>query len=496
MPDLGPRRYARPRSLAWANRAWPLGSRRLSIRLLAAFALVVAGAFSLCGQALAADAAEVQRGAYLAVASDCTACHTKQGGKPFAGGLPLQSPFGAIYATNITPSKRFGIGAYALEQFSRAVRKGVRADGAHLYPAMPYTAYALMSDADIKALYAYFMTSVAPVEAPAPQSHLPFPFNIRLSMAAWNVLFLKEKRFEADPRESPAWNRGAFLVRGPEHCGDCHTPRNLLMGESGSRDLGGADLGGWYAPNITSDPNSGIGGWSQQALVDYLQTGHAAGKAQTAGAMAEAIDDSLGHLTTPDLNAIAVYLKTVAPVHEQADARPAFAWGGGPVNGLDAIRGDPVPADPNAMSGPQLYDAYCATCHNDAGQGTTDWQTPSLFHNAALGRTNTNNLVMVILHGIQRQTNPPAVPMPAFGHLTDHQIAVLGAHLVQTYGNPAARVTEDQVKTLRGGGPASPLLTVVWGAMLFAAALALGVIVLIGMRIRGRRRAPPFIRGA
>jgi mono/diheme cytochrome c family protein len=491
MRDSDPRRYAPPRSLVRANRAWPLGSPRLSIRLLAALALVVAGAFSLCGQAFAADAAEVQRGAYLAVAGDCTACHTKEGGKPFAGGLPLQSPFGAIYATNITPSKRFGIGAYSLEQFSRAMRKGVRADGRRLYPAMPYTAYTLMSDADIKALYAYFMTSVAPVEAPAPQSHLPFPFNIRLSMAGWNLLFLKEKRFEADPRESAAWNRGAFLVRGPAHCGDCHTPRNLLMGESGSRDLGGADLGGWYAPNITSDPNSGIGGWSQQELVDYLRVGHAAGKAQTAGPMAEAIDDSLSHLTTPDLNAIAIYLKTVAPVHDRADARPAFAWGG-PVNGLDAIRGDPVPADPNAMSGPQLYDAYCASCHNDAGQGATDGYTPSLFHNAALGRTNTNNLVMVMLHGIQRQTNPPAVPMPAFSSLSDRQIAVLGNYVLQTYGNPAARVTDAQVKTLRSGGPASPLVMIVRVAILFGAVLALGVIALIGLRIRARRRAAPF----
>jgi mono/diheme cytochrome c family protein len=402
---------------------------------------------------------------------------------------------GAIYATNITPSKRFGIGNYSLAQFDRAVRRGIRADGAHLYPAMPYTSYTLMSDADVKDLYVYFMSSVAPVEVAAPKSQLPFPFNIRLSMTAWNLLFLKDKRFDPDPHKSVAWNRGAFLVRGPEHCGDCHTPRNLLMNESTAHALGGADLDGWYAPNITSDPNSGIGGWSQQDLVDYLRVGHAAGKAQTAGPMAEAIDDSLSHLTAPDLEAIAVYLKTVAAVHDPTDARPAFAWGG-PVSGLDAIRGDPVPADPNTMSGPQLYDAYCASCHNDAGQGTSDGHAPSLFHNAALGRKNTNNLVMVMLHGIQRETSPPAVPMPAFSRLSDHQIAVLGSYLVKTYGNPASKVSEAQVKALRSGGPASPLVTLVRVAMALGVIAALALIAWIVLRVRRRHRRTPFVRGA
>jgi mono/diheme cytochrome c family protein len=483
----------RQEDFATAPMGWRLIIRRRSLRRFAGLAFALGCAVGAGGKVVAADQAEVQRGAYLAIAGDCTACHTREGCQPFAGGLPLQSPLGAIYATNITPSKRFGIGNYSLAQFDRAVRGGIRADGAHLYPAMPYTAYALMPDADIEALYSYFMTSVAPVEASAPKSRLPFPFNIRLAMAPWNLLFLKEKRFEADPHQSAAWNRGAYLVRGPAHCGDCHTPRNLLMAEQGSRALGGAELGGWYAPNITSDLTSGIGGWSRQELVDYMRTGHAAGKAQAAGPMAEAIDDSLSRLTTPDLVAIATYLKATAPVRDRADAQPAYAWGG-PVNGLDAIRGDPVPADPNAMSGPQLYDAYCATCHNDAGQGTTDGHMPSLFHNAALGRTNTNNLVMVMLHGIQRQTSPPTVPMPASNALSDHQIAVLGSYLVQTFGNPAARVTEAQVKTLRSGGSPSPLVMIVRVAMLFVAVLVLGVIALIGLRIRARRRAAPSVQ--
>lgn len=413
------------------------------------------------GRTLAADipdAGLIERGRYLAIAGDCVACHTAPGGKPFAGGGALQTPFGTILATNITPSKTHGIGSYTLAQFTDAVRKGIRADGKYLYPAMPYTAYALVSDDDIGALYAYFMRGVEPVDEPSPNTSLPFPFNIRLLMAAWNLLFLDDTRFHPESDKSEAWNRGAYLVRGLAHCGVCHTPRNLLMGEKASRALGGTTLNTWFAPNITSDPNSGLGSWSDQEVVDYLHLGHAGGKSQAAGPMAEAIDNSLRHLNETDLNAIAVYLKTVRPIRNDGDDKPPFAWGQAS-DELDAVRGAPLPSDPNQMSGAQIYDAYCATCHQERGQGSFDGGLPPLFHNTSLGRQNTDNVVMVILDGVHRTLDRPEILMPGFAReLSDQQIATLGIYLIEHYGNPNARITIDQVSQLRKGGVSSPML--------------------------------------
>jgi mono/diheme cytochrome c family protein len=326
---------------------------------------------TMCGTAYAGEADNAQlikRGQYLATAGDCVACHTAAKGKPFAGGLSLATPIGEIFSTNITPSRSAGIGNYTEQQFSDAVRKGIRADGAHLYPAMPYTSYAQVSDEDMKALYTYFMQGVAPVDEHSRDTALPFPFSIRMSMAVWNMMFLDSKPFEADPSKSAEWNRGAYLVKGLAHCSACHTPRNTLMAEDKSLDLAGGSIGGWFAPNITSDANSGVGTWSEQELADYLRTGHAIDKAQAAGPMAEAVDNSLRHLTSADLYAMAVYLKSVPPVHAQADTRPATTWGK-PTADVDEVRGVAWPADANQLSGAQLYDGYCASCHQAKGEG-------------------------------------------------------------------------------------------------------------------------------
>jgi mono/diheme cytochrome c family protein len=436
-----------------------------------------------------ADAALVQRGAYIATAADCTACHTAPGAKPFAGGASLQTPFGAIMATNITPSKTYGIGNYTFAQFTAALRKGVRADGAHLYPAMPYTAYSLMPDDDVRAVYAYFMHGVAPVESASPTTKLPFPFNIRLSMAAWNFLFLGDKRFTPDAGKSAEWNRGAYLVRGLAHCDVCHSARDLLMGEKASRALGGTSTGTWFAPNVTSDINSGIGGWSEQELVDYLRSGRVANKAQAAGPMAEAIDASLRHLTDGDLRAIAVYLKAVPPLHDGGDTRPPFAWGA-PADDLTPIRGVPWPADRNRMSGPQLYDGYCASCHGSEAQGAGNGALPSLFHNTAMGRTNTDNLVMVVLEGVHRQPDATGIRMPGFADaLSDQQIATLAGHLTGRYGNPQAKVTVAQVHELRSGGSPSPLIGVARAVIIAVASLVVLIVAYLAFRAWRRRMA-------
>ena len=433
-------------------------------RPLAGLLLAFASASAM---AATSDAATVERGRYLATAGDCIACHSVPGGKPMAGGLALATPLGPIIATNITPSKTHGIGSYTLAQFSDAVRHGVRADGAHLYPAMPYTAYAKVTDADLSALYAYFMQGVAPVDAaPAKTTDLPFPFNIRVSMAGWNLLFLDKKPFEPDPAKSAEWNRGAYLAQGLAHCGTCHTPRNLLMAEQLSKELGGADLGTWHAPNITSDVNSGIGSWSRQDLVGYLRTGRAAQRGQAAGPMAEAIDHSLQHLNDTDLNAIAAYLQSMPALRDAADTKPVTQWGAAGEE-LNAIRGVPLPKDLNRMSGPQLYDAHCASCHQAKGEGSFDGSLPPLYHNSATGRSQTNNLVMAMLDGVERQDGGSNHLMPAFRQvLSDEQIVTLGNYVQGKYGNPAGKVTLEQVTTLRRGGAPSNLIGIARGAMI------------------------------
>lgn len=433
----------------------------------------------------------VQRGKYLATAGDCAACHTAPGGKPMAGGLALPTPVGAIVATNITPSKTYGIGDYTEAQFIDALRKGVRADGQHLYPAMPYTSYARVSDEDAKALYAYFLRGVAPVDAaPTQATELPFPFNIRVSMVAWNLLFLDGKPFAADPAKSTEWNRGAYLTRGLAHCGTCHTPRNLLMAEDSKRELGGGDVGNWFAPNITSDANSGVGAWSARALVAYLQTGQAADKAQAAGPMAEAVDHSLRNLTSADLQAIAVYLKSVPALHDPADTRPAHSWGEA-ANELRNVRGVAWPIDRDQLSGAQLYDAHCATCHQASGQGSFDGGLPPLFHNTGVGRSNTNNLVMVVLDGVERTGARPEVRMQGFRNvMSDVQIATLASYLTKLYGNPQAKVTAEQVKSLRAGGAPSHLVWLARGVLSAVVLLVIALSVWVTRRDRGSSMAP------
>lgn len=444
---------------------------RLSCRLYAlTLGLLSLGASAATPETAAANASPselVQRGKYLATAGDCVACHTAPGGKSMAGGLALPTPVGAIVSTNITPSRTHGIGNYTEQQFRDALRKGLRADGQHLYPAMPYPSYAQVTDDDANALYAYFMQGVAPVDAAPPkETALPFPFNIRLSMAGWNLLFLDNKPFVADAVKSAEWNRGAYLARGLAHCSTCHSPRNLLMAEDLKRELGGGYVGSWFAPNITPDANSGIGGWSEQEIADYMRLGRVANKAQAAGPMAEAVDHSLKHLTPEDLHAIAVYVKSVPALHDGADTRPAHGWGSAS-NNLASVRGVAWPQDRDQLSGAQLYDAHCATCHQASGQGSFDGALPPLFHNTAVGRRNSNNLVRVMLDGIERQDGQREVKMQGFRDvMSDVQIATLASYLTQRYGNPDVKVTADQVRALRTDAASPSLLWLARGGLI------------------------------
>lgn len=427
----------------------------------------------------------VERGRYLAVAADCAACHTAPAGLPFAGGYALASPFGAIYSSNITPSKEHGIGRYSESQFASALREGIRADKAHLYPAMPYASYTALSDDDVHAIYAYFMQAVAPVERAAPATALSFPFNSRPLIAVWNALFVNDVRFAGDPARSAQWNRGAYLAGALEHCGECHTPRGPFMQSRYADAFDGGRVGEWLAPDITSDPVRGIGSWKPDEIVAYLKTGRLDGKARAAGGMAEAVTHSLSRLTDDDLQAIAAYLLTVRHVAHWKTSTSASGWGR-PTSSEASLRGAVEPAE-----GASLYSGLCASCHEATGRGTPDQVVPSLFHNSTVGAESPENLIAVILHGVDREAGGHRVSMPGFGDssyvqpLTDAQIAAVANHVRVSYGPGTSTITEGDVATSRQGGPPSPLPMLARGGMAIAAIL---VLVLLGLRWRRSRR--------
>jgi len=375
----------------------------------------------------AADAAAVARGKYIAIAGDCVACHTAPESKnAFAGGYSISTPFGGIFASNITPDKETGIGNWTERDFYRAVRHGKGKEGENLYPAMPYNAYVKVSDRDMHDLWMY-MRSVKPVRYAVPETNLGFPYNIRLAMMGWNLLFFKNSGFKADLSRSAEWNRGAYLVEGLEHCGACHTPKNLLGGD---RDawLQGSNLSEWHAPDITANSYTGIGGWSEQQIVDYLKLGsnHVA---VASGPMAEAVTNSTQHLSDGDLRAIAVYLKS------QPDS--------------GTRKPQPLAADDSNMKmGANVYSANCTACHNSDGKGIPNLAT-SLAGNPALQAEDASSIISTILQGGRgavTQGNPTSGAMPAFAwKLSDEQVAAAATYLRNSWGNAASAVKPEEV---------------------------------------------------
>jgi mono/diheme cytochrome c family protein len=437
--------------------------------------------------AAASSADLVARGRYLATAADCAACHTAPGGRPFAGGDAITTPLGTIYSSNITPSAAFGIGGESRDAFAQAVRDGVRKDGAHLYPAMPYTAYSGLSDPDIDALYAYFMHGVSPVDAQPRPTALGFPFNIRASMILWNLMFHKDRRFAADPARSPEYNRGAYLAQALGHCSTCHTPRSWLMAENAARPLAGGSLGSWYAPNITSDATSGVGGWTDADLYQYLRTGHISGKAQAAGPMAEAVQNSLQYLTDPDLKALVTYIKQSPAIASPGVSQPRYAYGLASASEA-SLRGN-VDTD----KGWQIFSGSCAACHQANGTGTQNNAYPSLFHNTTTGAERADNLVTTILFGLSRTVDGKTTFMPGFGpqasfteRLSDDEIAAVSNYVLAQYGNPSVKVTAADVVTIRNGGP-TPLLARLVPVGLAGSAVVIALVVVWLVR---RRRRP------
>ncbi|MGF6607988.1 mono/diheme cytochrome c family protein [Paraburkholderia sp. WSM4175] len=404
----------------------------------------VGGPAMLAGKA--ANGELVKRGQYLTRAADCAACHTADKSRPFAGGLPISTPFGTIVTPNITPDPDTGIGQWSDADFMRAMHEGIGKGGERLYPAFPYTAYTRVTEQDVLAIRAYLNT-LAPIHYTPPSNSLKFPFNQRWLMVFWNLFNFTEGRFVPDPKQSPEWNRGAYLVEGLAHCEECHTPRNFMQGLKSSARFSGAVQAGWHAFNITPDKLSGVGDWRDDELTSYLSTGAAPSRANAAGPMGEVVANSTQYLTPVDLRSIVVFLRSV-PAVSGGDARPRHQWGK-PAGDVTALRGTAI----TGVNGAQLFVANCATCHSWTGQGvgaSAPGAYPSLIHNSTVGANDANNLALVILHGVNRTTAHADVLMPAFGgHLDDEQIAAIANYVTKQFGNPQATIAADQVAKLR-----------------------------------------------
>ena len=381
----------------------------------------------------------VVRGRYLTDAADCRACHTREGGAPFAGGRAFKTRFGMLYSTNITPDRDTGIGAWSTGDFLRAVHQGVRPDGTHLYPAFPYAAYTYLTDDDVQAVWAY-LRSLPAVKNPIPANKLAFPFNQRWLMGIWSRLFNPDRRFAPNLRHSAEWNRGAYLAEALAHCGDCHTPRNALQGLDNRRKFSGALTAGWRAYNITGDARTGVGAWTDQAVAQYLATGHAATHGTASGPMGEAVDLSLSKLVPSDVQALVTYVRSIPPIAsssfplvrtEVADAMPGSGSGGS----VDSL-------------GERVFAGACSGCHGWTGT------SPLMDRAALIGSRSINdptavNVVQMVLNG-SRAGSSSATGMPAFGMgYSDAEIAAVANYVTGRFGAKASVVTASTVAHLR-----------------------------------------------
>jgi len=383
-----------------------------------------------------ASADLITRGEYLTKAADCAACHTAKGGKPFAGGRPFKLPFGTLYTPNITPDRDTGIGQYTDAQFLRAVHTGVARDGKRLYPAFPYAAYTAMPDADVLAIKAYLFTQ-APVRQSAPANTLVFPFNQRFLMAIWGLMFNRDERFRPVPDQSPQWNRGAYLVEAAGHCGDCHTPRNLMQAVDNRHKFAGGAAEGWSAYNITNDRRSGVGDWSAAELKAYLSSGHAAGRGTASGPMREAVELSLSHLSPEDIDAMVAYLRTVPAIHSRDLPKPA----------------GPAPVAPKAgfgldAPGKRTFEQACASCHAWDGAGAMRGEA-QLTGSRAVNDPSATNVAQMVLNGAGRAGGSRPY-MPAFAATyTDRDIADVANYVTARFGAKPSKVTAKDVAKLR-----------------------------------------------
>lgn len=380
------------------------------------------------------DASVVEQGRYLATVGNCVSCHTRPDGEPFSGGVRFETDFGTIYASNITPDPETGIGRWTKAQFLRSMREGLSANGEHLYPTFPYTAFTKVKEHDLNAIFAYLQT-VPPVRYSAPENDVAFPFDQRAMIGIWKALYFDQGVYAADPTRSEEWNRGAYLVQGLTHCGACHTPRNFLGAERQNWALTGAtyqdevqsgNFRHWSAVNLTT-AQSGLGSWSLDDIIAYLKNGINR-YASVFGPMVKVIMNSTRHLTQPDVHAIATYLTSLPPKEEQT--------------------GGPRASDEVLNTGESLYTIHCGTCHLETGLGSPVIG-PSLAGSPVVQAADPASLINVIAYGPQLP-NPPLraewKPMEAYADkLSDEEIAAIASFSRRAWGNQGSAVTAAQV---------------------------------------------------
>jgi mono/diheme cytochrome c family protein len=371
----------------------------------------------------------IRRGRYLAIAGDCASCHTARGGRPFQGGLGLETPFGIIYSANLTSDREYGIGAWTNDQFYRALHDGVAPGGKHLYPALPYPHFTVVTRADTDAILAYLKT-VPPVHYAQPMNRLPFPIDIRASLIGWDALNFSPHAFHGNPSMSPQWNRGAYLVEGLEHCGACHTPRTALGAERNDQAFRGSVIENWVAPDLTGNPRTGLGRWTLGDIVQYLRTGRNA-HANASGLMGEVVAYSTSLLSDSDLTAIATYIKSLAPSPELASPAPDAA----------AMR-----------SGSAVFFDNCTACHLAEGRGQAG-MFPPLRGSAVAQQNDPTGVIRLILAGTRTaptRSRPSFQSMPSFAwKLSDQEVADVATYVRNSWGNRAPPVDAHQVAALR-----------------------------------------------
>lgn len=366
--------------------------------------------------------ATLERGRQIALAGDCAVCHTAAGGATNAGGLALETPFGTVYSTNLTPDAETGIGRWSYAAFARAMREGISRDGSHLYPAFPYTAFAKMSEPDMLALYAYLMSQPAVANTP-PKTELPFPLNQRRLVAGWNWLYHDTTEYRPDPAQSTLWNRGRYLVDGAGHCGACHTPRNMLGAERSKLYLRGGEAEGWRAPPLVASPDSPVP-WTEGALFDYLRTGFSPEHGVAAGPMAPVVA-GLAALPETDVRAIAHYIASLSP---QPDTAQVADLARHRAAGVD------IATTLGLENGRRTFEAACAVCHTESGGVGHFGVRPLMGLNTSVSQATPDNLMHVLMNGIDQPATEALGYMPGFRDaFDDRQIAELASYIRARY---------------------------------------------------------------
>ena len=445
------------------------------------------------GALQAAETDLVARGEYLTRAADCAACHATPSGTPWIGGRPFKMPMGigVLYSANITPDPDTGIGRYTDDEWVEMMHHGIGRGGKHLYPAMPYNSYTLMSREDALAIKAYMFT-VPPVRSTPPANELVFPANQRWLMAGWNLINNPDHRLKPADGKTAEWNRGAYLVEALGHCAQCHTPRNITMGLSG-KQFAGAEQADWMAYNLTSDRDHGIGDWTDDQLVQYLGTGHAEGRGPASGPMAEAVENSLQYMTPADLRAMVAYLRDLPARSDGPLAlRSASAAPGIAAVSASMGRGRPYNIAPNTDNpdsmGARVFAQACSGCHLPDGAGRqSSWAALGGDHST--GDPSGANMVQVLLHGSQIDTRQGLMFMHGFaGAYTNQELAAVSNYTIAQFsGRTGTLAAKDFVPP--GTPPLGKILVATSAALILCVAAAAGFILL--RRTRGRQ-APTY----